>query len=736
LISATTALCEQGLADPRGCDYRSITIKLGSVWGNQAQELKTRGWVMPVVGGAKPTHAIAWSGLLYPLVNAGEPADLDADVRALEEAAARANDALNRQGQQVRFNAFRTNNEASAVDAASLHPIKVCLLLRLGRADLAESVWAAGTGRPKEAKKPADARPRLDLNTYGVSYLTLATDLAWYRFDRAICAHMRGDDALALADLRALDGFALAADKQAEAMGFPRPERQAPPGQVVPYFEFLNQLPEFREDQERRARERANPPAPIRGEGRQARIAGLIRDLDQIAARQWGQPGGVTLGQSPIIQKLIAEGDAAVDPLIKAFRTEDRLTRSVGFHRDFFRNRHILSADQAAYTALIGLLKTTNFAPAEPNAPAPGRGPGRISREELANQMQAYWDKNRAIPVVERWYQTLADDEAGDAAWLEAAGNIVQPENERTVPGTGPFVMTETKPLKPGEKPRLRGEPLRRNHEPSVAALMARRADSMLKTPEGQQFELRDPCRMGAILAAWDPVAGLPTLRELTRICRQRYGRADNPHDWTFQNLAASIAHFTVARLEAGDAQAARDYAEFIRTTAPDRLEHQVLAVLEPFHRRPDDPTLAAAAAWLFGDPQSPWVPLIGRKGVRLTYHVAEVIASPMVEVPAFRRMLLSALDDRSVIGTARSGGQGSVSLDVPDGFSMGLGALKDNRDPPAEGTEMRLRMCDLYALKLASLPDAPAFNPCWPEPRRAAALAAMAEFLRKKGAR
>ncbi len=626
---------------------------------------------------------------------------------------------------------FGTNNEGSAVSVATLHSIKVCLLLRLGRADLAEVVWAAGTGLPKDPK-PAGARPKLDLNSYGLSYLSIARDLAWYRFDRAICAHMRGDDPLALADVRALDALALAVDTKAEAMGFSRPDRQVPPGEVAPYIEFLNQLPEFRDDQERRARERANPPAPVRGEGRPARVAKLIRDLDQVAARQWGQPGGVVLGESPIIKGLIAEGDAAVEPLIRAFRFDDRLTRSVGFHRDFFRNRHILRVDQAVHTALTGILKTTNFAPPDPNQP--GRGP--ISREELANQIQAYWEKNRAIPVVERWYQTLADDEAGDAAWLEAAGNILQPENIRTVPGGGPFVVTETTPAKPGERPRLRGESLRADHEPTVAALMARRVESMLKTPEGQRFELLDPCRMGAMLAAWDPVAGAPTLRELTRICRERYARPDNGHDWTHQNLAVSIARFTLALATAGDAKAIREYAEWVRTTSPDWLDRNALAVLEPFYRRPDDPTLAATAAWLFGDKRSPWVPLIGRKGVRLTYHVAELIASPMVEVPAFRKMLLAALDDRSPAGTAKIGDNESVSVEIEGGFSIGRTAPKDDRDPPAQGTEVSIRMCDFYAWQLATLQGAPTFNPCWPESRRDAGVAAIAAFLRRKGVR
>jgi hypothetical protein len=458
----------------------------------------------------------------------------------------------------------------------------------------------------------------------------------------------------------------------------------------------------------------------------------LIRDLDQVAARQWGQPGGVVLGESPIIKDLVAEGDAAVEPLIRALRSDDRLTRSVGFHRDFFRSRTILGADQAAYTALTGILKATKFAPPASD----GSDDGPRSRKAVADQVEAYWEKNRTVPLVERWYRTLADDKAGDAAWLEAAGNITQPENVRTIPGGGPFVVTETSPVGPGEPPRLRGEPLRKKREPTVAELMAFRIELMLKTPEGQRFELLDPCRMARLLAAWDPAAAVPTLRELTRICRERYARPGNGHDWTNQNLAVSIAQFTIARDEAGDAGATREYAEWVRTTAPDWLEQNALAVLEPLHRRPDDPALADAADWLFGDPQSPWVPLIGRKGSRPSFHVAQLIASPMVEVPAFRKLLLAALDDRSPAGTAEIGDNGVVSVKLDSGFSMGRSAPRDGRDDPAMGTKVPIRMCDFYAWQLATLPGVPSFNPCWPESRRDARLAAIADFLRRKGSR
>ena len=725
LVTATAALCGQGLADPRDCDYRVIQIKVGSVWGGGGHDVTTHGWMLQAAEGEKPRHAIAWNGLVYPVAGVGAPADLRADVLSLAAALGPGDQPNLRRG----VPGLGGNDEDSAVAVATFHPIKVCLLLRIGRADLAEVVWAAGDGLPK-APKPAGAGPRLDLNSYGISYLSLARDLAWSHFDRAICAHMRGDDALALADARFLDTFSRLVDVRADAMGFDRPDRPAPPGRPTPYIEFLDQLPLLLADQERRARERANPPARPTGEDREARVAALIRDLDQVTARQWGQPGGVVLGESTIIKDLIAQGEAAVEPLIRDLRSDDRLTRSVGFHRDFFRSRTILGADQAAYTALTGILKVTNFAP-----PAPGETDGGPrSRKAVADRIQAYWEKNRAIPLVERWYRTLADDRAGAAAWLEAAGNIIQPENVRTVPGGGPFVVTETTHVASGVRPPLRGEPLRKGHEPAVAALMARRVESMMKTPEGQRFELLDPCRMAGMLAEWDPFAALPTLRDMSRICRERYARPGNGRDWTNQNLAVAIARFTEDRRKAGDAAAVREYAEWVKTTSPEWLDHQnALEVLKPLARDPADPALSAAADWLFSDPRSPWAPLIGRKGSKPTYEVVRLISSPLVEVAAFRKALLAALDDRSPIGKAKVDDNGTLNLQLDSGLSISRGSPKDGRDAPARGAEVALRICDLYAWQLSTLEGAPAYDPCWPELKRDTALDAMADFLRRK---
>lgn len=738
LVSATATLFEQGLADPRDCEYRAIEIAVGSVWGGPGGITSTKGWVLPAPDGEKRRFAVSWSGLVYPVIKVGQPADLAADVLALEDAAAdgQADVAPNprrRGGMRASqgFNAFGTNNEGSAVDPRALHPIRVCLLLRLGRADLAELAWAAGTGRSQEAD-PAKPRPKVDLTNYGVSYLTMAVDLAWFHFDRAVCAHMRGDDAVALADARLLTSLQKAIETRAEELGFPHPNRLDGKAEPVPYIDFLGQLPQFLADQERRAKEPKRPPVPPKGGDRSARIAALIRDLDGAVARQWGQPGGVSLGEASAVKALIAEGDDAVEPLIEALRHDTRLTRSVHFWRDFSRSRTILGAHEAAYTAVSGILKTSFFGAASTGDDLSARG--AKGREAVAAQVQAYWEKYKAVPLVERWYKILADDRSGPSGWLQAAGNIVQPGNVSVVPGSTAFVQTTTTPLKPGGRPRLRGESLREGHEPTVATLMARRVDSLLRPSLRPTPSINEASSMARMLATWDASAAQPKLREVSKAAREQYDpKGDNGNN---ASLGSAIAGFTVDRVRAGDPDAAREYAEWVRTTVPDRHQFQVLPMLEPLYRLPGDPATAEAADWLFNSPKSPWVPLIGKDRPNSSYQIAELITSPLVCVPAFRKMLLVSLEDRSPAGSASLEGNGGLQIQMDAGWTSGRGQCKVDPLAPKAGVKVPFRMCDYYAWELSGLEGTPAFELYWPEPRRDRGLAEMTAFLKERGGR
>ena len=288
-------------------------------------------------------------------------------------------------------------------------------------------------------------------------YLTLADEWVGSLFDRALGAHRSGMDKLSVADARRLAALQPVVEAEAGRRGYPRPPDFERRGAAQPYFPYLSPLPRLLADEERRVAETGPRPAlPVilAMPDKSARIAALIRALDQVAVQQQSEPGRVEPDDSPIVAALIAEGDDAVQPLIDTVRTDTRLTRSVGFGRGS-QPGLMLSVAGAADAALVDILHTSEFGAALEAS---------VGHAGTATALQTYWNKYKGISVAERWYRTLADDEAAPAQWLEAAHEIIRPGNEEL---QGGWVVTTPHP---GVPILPHGESLRRGHTPSVSA--------------------------------------------------------------------------------------------------------------------------------------------------------------------------------------------------------------------------------------------------------------------------
>lgn len=727
-IEATQTLFEQGLADPRGCEYRAIRIKVSGIH-LASPEVDTHGWVLSVAEGEKPRFVVAWNGIVYPLVGSGAPADLDADIRGLIEAAKKpppdGRPIFPGGVQHQTFGSRWMLDEAQSVMTETLLAGKVCLLLRLGRVDLAESVWTMGTGRALNPNRPA-RKSKFDLTPYGVSYLSLAQEVSSMWYARAIHAHLGGEDELALADARALTAFAKAVDAKAAAMGF-EPARLLHRDSASIYL-GLYQLKPLLEDQERRARERAQPPPPIEPKTPEARVEAAIRKLDRLGASAlwWTRVHGAAAPPNTPFAEIIAEGDAAVEPLIKALRTESRLTRGGIDTMKLTYPPIIESVATVEFRILQEILDGANL-----NAPGMMGRDNRIHiQADVADEIQAYWDKNRAIPPTERWYRMLADDHAKNRDWLTAAGSIVE---RQLVP------QPPVNPAAPrGPRPRrrrgpLKGESLRDNRKPSVTELMIKRIDAMLATQEGQNFDLMHPRSMTYDLANWDPVGGLPTLQKMFNLCLSRFVPIENRQTGDLERLAFSITELALARDRGGDPEALRDYAKWLRTAPREVFADMMNKILEPLWLRRENPDIAAATDWLFNDPASPLVPLLLEKRSRFDSYNLNWIVSPLVDVPGFRKMLFRELENRKPVGAAEIGADNMVAVSLNNGISVGGSLPRKDADPPAKGAKAVVRVCDYFAWRLSELDGAPIFNPCWSEDRRDRACKAFAEFLEIK---
>lgn len=672
-LSATALLFEQGLGDPRGCEYREIEVGTGSVWNGDGGVAKTRGWVIP--GHDSQRFAVCWNGLVYPAVSVGTNANLEADVMMLVT-----------NGMTSWRSALP---EALTVQPATLQGIQGCLLLRLGNADWAMTCWLALERRGSEARNEvlrrfSQTNDLASTNEIKLSdadpYLGWANDWAWSLFDRMICAHERGDEWLALADARRLNAARPLIESACAQRSFKRQpywdsRREK---ELQPYLTFLDQLPQILDDLERRTKEETRVSVLSRGltniTDQTTRVRALVKDLDLVQARQWGQPGGVNLADDPVVAALITEGDAAVGPLLDCLEKDKRLTRSVSFGRDFHGGRTVLSVNGAAWVALQTILQA-GF----PNG----------------SEMRAYWNKYKHLKIEERWYAILNDDKAR-SRWQEAAANIVQPVNITRYPGG---FSTES-PAPSNSPVPVRGQSLRTKSDPSVTDLLTRHA---LEVPTNNfgNYDLSACCQMADYLARWDVQAGLPVARTLSK-------RARTAMKYSGQALGGNLIQLSLARAKAGDPAAFDDYADWIVTTTPAEFADSRLECLNPLKRYPTNSMLQGVAERLFGRTNTAWgnLPWKSRFG-------EPTVESELVAFPAYRALLCRELQKTNSCGTVTLERSGVLRYTVTDINQAGsCGIVLPEASSATNGTTAQIRWCDWISIALANGKHIPVFDP------------------------
>jgi hypothetical protein len=724
LVSATAALFEQGLGDPRGCEYRSIEIDIIKVWvaGGQPASTRTHGWVLPRAKDATEDFAVCWNGLVYPVAKLGDKADLDADIRASVESVKASRARVARSATRRPLGGFALGTPAGAIGVEQPSPMKICLLLRLGRADFAESLFAATTVWTPEVTGR-------DLTDYGISYLTLASDWAWSLFDRALEAHGRGDDRIALADSRLLAEASKKIEAKAAAMGFPRPDPRnqiSPPNH--PFLGFLAQLEALHRDQERRAREpRREAPPPESPPA--VRIAALIRDLDEIRGDRAAFLGGPGPFNSDVVRKLIAEGENAVEPLLAVLESDTRLTRSIAYGRSMSdRHRNIHGVQMFAYTALAEILQTRNFGGDQQHQfglldASPERG------KTLATAIRAYWEKNRGIPPDERWFRVLADDAASPGQWEEAASHLV------SQPALGPAAQKPGGAVTPnsGTQP----DP----HRPSTSELIARRAMEMAqpdsKPRPGGGLPLNSACNLALSLLRLDPQRAQPVLATLmTRCLDELAGKSTGRVHTPRQSLIGFLSRLADARAASGDLAALDPFAEIIRGLTPQDLHGPMVSLLDLMAHYPKHPAIASAADWLFNDAASPWLADQRRSHFQML-GTPWYLKPEMLNVTGFRKRLLILLDDTTELGTVTVRETKNTKNRVitwKDQEPRGRAMVKTDSSGSDSASETSFRVCDYIAwqFSLHRVAGMPPFQLEWPQPRRDEALEACRETLKR----
>lgn len=734
LLSASEALFRLGVADPRGCEYRTITVQAGNVWNGGGEALETHGWVLPD-GKAGAQSAVCWNGLVYPVVAVKDHADLKADIAvALKSYVDRVQDNGPNGGFWI-----PATPERQFISPKFPSLVKAILLLRLGETDLARMMYDKCWLRPQPS-------PIKNESTFSDPYLQIATQWLWGAYDRAICAHMRGDDRLAVADTDLLTRMLDPIETEATRRGFRKLNSPDASGNEVPvsYIIFLTDLPALHQDSIRRLGEPPDPPLDLNGLKQlpqPQRIAELIRHLDDVDARQNGQPGFVEVFSHPIVKALIAEGPPAVDALLDAGDQDKRLTRSVSYRRDFFTDRHFITVKELALACFAKITEFTEI-------------------QRPVSELRTWWAANRNSSPAERCFLQLAEDipptnepplpsnaksverqqrdqreseriSAYYRRWEGAAERIVTRRyrpNDALTPGR----PTEIVLLPPD------GEELRNRRTPSVSDLLRKRALQLSETTEGRQgFDYNRGARIALMLFSWDPNGSetLSTLQELTRRCLAFQNTRLKREGEEGYGMGRWIARLTLARIRLGDTEAVSEYAAWLRTISPHFLGSGINDTLLPLWAAMDNPEVVHLTEELFtpadGTTPTAWGNLLVDPKSRDNYSVVHMFDSDLIRIHAFQNLVLRRLADTTEAGVA------TTTKDSPTGHSITwLDGSSMNRGGERAASTQRqvLRTCDRTALVLQTLNGVPFFDPLDSVENRDTACAAIATYLRRYG--
>jgi hypothetical protein len=641
--------------------------------GNGNRLLQTHAWLFP------GEFAVCWDGLVYRADSKGAAADLEKDIGTV----------LSSGRWSTRFPFIRARNETERTNAAfwfdlqtnqSIAPVSIALLLRLGRADLAKKLWEA----PEDTSGSSAGSHETGEDLWLVTSAT-----AWFgnAYWRLVHAFQAGDDPGALDAAESILQWRSRVPENWRTKIHWVASR-------VPDISFLDPVPELAADAARRMREpkRAyldlaaiaagkSEAAEFFRRPKYSQVQELTDRLEDALGPHLTIPGSPVFWLDPDYALLKKEGDAAVDALIDAYENDKRLTRAFDYSRPW----------STAYTPVpvrdvIKMLLTDTLG----RTVVPGKSPA---------ELRAWWQQRHSRDRAERNFEMLADDAATPQQWLEAADFLT---TRSDLQWTGAGKMSDAGACTPGKKPPpLHGDKLRSRHNPGIGDLILKRTASMVAL--GSDLA----CSMSVKAALWDVNTAHTALRQAAglRPCRANHMVA-------------------IARIATGEPGAAADWAaELAHHSGFPPLARAELAPIWMF---PKEPVLEKTAESLFGSPDSTWWP----------EKVYDDIDSPLIAIPAFRRAVLSALDDSSIAGSASRTAQGYLEFRVANGGGGGSEEPENDPRQAPPGEERAIRAKDLVAWEISNLEGAPEFGLDWSAQDKDAAIAALARFLREKGAR
>ncbi len=490
----------------------------------------------------------------------------------------------------------------------------------------------------------------------------------------------------------------------------PKSSEDRPADEIPLYLEALKPIRVLLADQERRAAERSRgnqPPLHLDELGSSPR--GKTKDYWEEAERKLGRP--LDHGQRIVIviqwfeetsepvewlAKLLRPyRDEAIEPLLNCLENDTRLSRGGRFENPG-PGFKLEGVDQLAYSVVCCLLETGFEAYFLHELT-------RDERKALAERIRAHWHKIRNMSPADGWYEILRDDSQSPDRWVEAV--------KMTIGYSGPHVR-DTK------ESAARREAMRTKRDPSISELLIKRARSLT-----EQRLMDQAAQMALALAKWDPEAALPILRQVAARWHEVLLDESPQKVRRIHWIPSGLVKLALARAKLKDPSALKDYLQLFH-----ELEKPAAGedAFEPLLKYCDAPEVISGAEWMFNDPASPW-----NMRLPLTYSNPFLSRNNLMMLPAFRKLILRALADDRIAGTANIDAHKQIHVGV-----VGHTTATFESDPlcPAPGAKVEFRSCDICAWELREILGLPRCELFWPKDRRDSSVAQCSRLLQQYG--
>ncbi len=628
LSSFVDQLFKAGMADPRGLPYHHVSVM------EDGKLVPARGWVLPADQNQR--YAIGWCGMIYPVAEVGELADLNADLETL-----RAKGGF----YERRYYSYEENWISYIIEKFEggprmMHPFAApFILLRLGYpimlVDKNSSPFAEDDGKAHE------------WYLHDNDYEALA-DFARITRDDGVAAWIDGDYPLAAERLKYFDAIWQAAQKR-----YLREEVQADL-QNDPIDPFAGGYPRMIElnsswrdllvDSKRRL-----IPTPV--------VEGSI--IEQAIA-SWDQIDEFTKENPPPLYRLVASsGPMAIKPLLDCLTHDKRWT---GVVKEDDENRWEPKIMRVRDLAILALNEVLEFSFEE--MPGGTRQTESEWYDEAATKYQQLCARYEYQWGHELWYRILNDPQSELGYQLLAAHLIVTPDSELSNPYyhgfesvSGGAYCESFETIKPSDV-------LRKRENPSVLELMkcawqreCKQVDEALDKGAqeviptyfcgGTDAVLRSQAQnLVHYMEDWSP-GNVDILHSHYRWLREglaKEWKKENSRDYYLVKMCEDTL---IRRFIAGDETAITDYIELFHASMP----HGSLPMQFP-QLAPASPELDKLVAEAFlGEnaplnfTHKPWEKYESRENY-IAWN------TPLLRFPSYRKALIEALQCTTVQAT------------------------------------------------------------------------------------